>query len=85
MDNMVLKVEYREVYGKELVYPICAKAHAIARLAGDKTLTPRTIKIAKELGYRVEVGLEEILEEIRREDQKSLEIHNYVPASAFYE
>jgi|TARA_R110002167_G_scaffold333498_1_gene540593 hypothetical protein len=54
MDNMVLLVEYKNVYGNELVYPVNAKAKAIARLAGSKTLTPQAIRIAKELGFRVE-------------------------------
>ena len=54
MDNAILLVEYKNVYGNELVYPVNAKAKAIAKLAGSKTLTPQAIRIAKELGFRVE-------------------------------
>jgi hypothetical protein len=53
MDNMTLLVEYKNVYGNELVYPVNAKAKAIAKLAGSKTLTPQAILIAKELGFRI--------------------------------
>tara|TARA_R110000764_G_scaffold74896_1_gene151540 strand:- start:110 stop:322 length:213 start_codon:yes stop_codon:yes gene_type:complete len=54
MDNIILTVEYKNVYGNELVYPVNAKAKAIARLAGSKTLTPQAIQIAKELGFIIE-------------------------------
>tara|TARA_R110000765_G_scaffold18450_1_gene49370 strand:+ start:463 stop:675 length:213 start_codon:yes stop_codon:yes gene_type:complete len=54
MDNIILTVEYKNVYGNELVYPVNAKAKAIARLAGSKTLTPQAIRISKELGFIIE-------------------------------
>ena len=54
MDNAILLVEYKNVYGNELVYPVNAKAKAIAKLAGSKTLTPQVIQIAKELGFKIE-------------------------------
>jgi hypothetical protein len=50
-------------YGKRAVYPVCDMAQNLSRIAGTKTLTERTIKEVKELGYTVKV-LSEIPEQL---------------------
>lgn len=48
----VLKVTARRVYGENKIYPVCAKAKALARIAGTSTLTSSTMDVAsQELGY----------------------------------
>jgi len=48
-----IKVCVREVYGNTLVYPVCNKALAFAKIAGKKTLTPEILTEIKALGYAV--------------------------------
>ena len=43
--------ESKNVYGKEIFYPVCETSQIIASLSGTKTLTPETIALAKLLGY----------------------------------
>lgn len=52
---MNIMVKIKNVYGRELVYPVCPKAKALALLAGHETLTPDDIKVIKLLGYVLEV------------------------------
>ena len=52
---MELHVTIKSVYGTEAVYPTCTKSKLISQIAGQKTLTPQTIKIAKLLGYTFHV------------------------------
>ena len=52
---MELHVTIKSVYGNEAVYPNCTKSKLLSQLAGQKTLTPQTIKIAKLLGYTFHV------------------------------
>lgn len=52
---MSIQVILKTVYGNETIYPVCEKAHAFARLAGQKTLTMREVNIIKGLGYEVQV------------------------------
>lgn len=52
---MAIQVQVKNVYGNELVYPICDKAKLFAEIAGDRTLTFNTLKCIKALGYRIEV------------------------------
>jgi len=49
-----IKVKKREVYGKELIYPVCQKALNFTRLTGRKTLTPSDLFIIANLGYSVD-------------------------------
>lgn len=53
---MKIKVNIKNVYGNELVYPVCEKALLLAKLAGRKTFTDRDIATIKELGYIIEVA-----------------------------
>jgi hypothetical protein len=48
----VIIVRIKNVYGKDLIYPVCEKAKAFATIQGGKTLTNRTINtLINELGY----------------------------------
>jgi hypothetical protein len=47
-------VHIKHNYNVERVYPVNKVAHLLAELAGAKTLTPDTRRIAKQLGYRFE-------------------------------
>jgi len=51
-----ITVEVRNVYGNDLVYPICEKAKIFARIAGTSTLTQSTVQHVKALGYTVRVS-----------------------------
>ena len=48
-----IKVKVKNVYGKDLVYPVCVEAKIFAKIAGDTTLTPETLKRIMFLGYEV--------------------------------
>lgn len=50
---MEITVEIKNVYGNEMIYPVCAIAEGLAKLAGTKTLTRDAIKTIKELGYKI--------------------------------
>lgn len=52
---MSIQVKIKNVYGNDLVYPICEKAKAFAAIAGQATLTGWTISKIKDLGYTIEV------------------------------
>jgi hypothetical protein len=43
----------KNVYGKDLIYPVCEKAECLTMLADTKTFTPYQIQIIKALGYKV--------------------------------
>jgi len=47
---MQATVKIKNVYGNETIYPVDETAQKLAQLAGTKTLTRRTIQIAKDLG-----------------------------------
>lgn len=48
---MSITVAIRNVYGNELIYPICDTAHLLARLTGRKTFSHADIATIKKLGY----------------------------------
>jgi hypothetical protein len=52
---MSITVRIKNVYGNELIYPVCDKAVNLARLSGKKTFTAESIAIIKDLGYTVNV------------------------------
>ena len=52
---MEIVVMIKNVYGNELIYPVCDKAKRFALLSGRKTLSPRDIEIIEELGFSVRV------------------------------
>ena len=61
MEQQIL-VKRKNVYGNELIYPMCKTAHKLTMLANTKTLTPAQISIIKALGYKV--VLQTIVEEL---------------------
>lgn len=50
-----LKVQIKNNYGQEAIYPLCDDAKRFARLAGTTTLTRDAVQIIKALGYKFEV------------------------------
>ena len=48
-----ITVEIKNIYGENLAYPKCSKAAAFAAIAGTATLTPRVLRLIKNLGYEI--------------------------------
>ena len=55
---MEIKVKLKNVYGQDLVYPVCSKAKVFAQIEGTTTLTPETLSKITLLGYGVNVLVE---------------------------
>ena len=51
--NTTIYVRVREVYGKTTLYPACKTAVLLTELAGQKTFTPTTLHLVRQLGYTV--------------------------------
>jgi hypothetical protein len=51
----IIKVRVIGSYGNPLTYPACDTSRAFAQIAGTKTLTPKVVRLIKELGFGVEV------------------------------
>ena len=49
---MKIIVSKKNVYGNELIYPICDKAKLFALISDKVTLSPRVITLIKKLGYQ---------------------------------
>lgn len=58
-ETMKIKVEIKNVYGREQIYPVCEKGALFADLAGTKTLTRAAINTIKKLGYEIEIQQQE--------------------------
>ena len=52
---MTITVSIRNVYGNDLIYPICDTAQLLCSLTARKTLHKHDIDVIKQLGYDVEV------------------------------
>jgi hypothetical protein len=52
---MKITVEFKQVYGNDLCYPVCDKAKLFAKLCNRKTLSVGDIETIKQLGYAIEV------------------------------
>jgi hypothetical protein len=50
-----IKIQIKNVYGVETVYPVCAHAKFLAAMAGTKTLTPEKLRLISAAGYTIEV------------------------------
>lgn len=50
---MNIEVTVREVYGAPNIYPANDAAKVLAQIAGTKTLTPRVLELARDLGLKV--------------------------------
>jgi hypothetical protein len=58
-DPMQITVKRKNVYGNDLIYPVCDKAEGLTMLAATKTFTPYHIQVIKALGYKVVIEREE--------------------------
>ena len=52
---MEIEVDFRDVYGKTIAYPVCAKAQLFSALTGTTTLTPDALKHIILLGYTIRI------------------------------
>jgi len=57
---MKITVIIKNVYGNEVVYPVCEQAKLFARLAGTKTLTLESLSLITALGYEISTQQTEI-------------------------
>lgn len=55
MDNTfrAITVQVKDVYGKEVIYPLCPDSIIFCELLNQKTLTENNIYHIKKLGYTV--------------------------------
>jgi len=53
--NNPLMVTIKNVYGTEMIYPANSVAQIFADIARQKTLSRETLKLAKALGYEIQV------------------------------
>jgi hypothetical protein len=53
--SKVIKVQIKNVYGNETVYPACPNAVRFAKLAGTRTLTTDALRLIAGLGYEIAV------------------------------
>ena len=53
---MEITVVIKSVYGNEQIYPVCEQAKLFAALAGTKTLTNQSLRLIKQLGYKINVS-----------------------------
>ena len=60
MKDKTLIVKKKNVYGNELIYPVCNDAILFSCIAGTKTFCSITIANIKKLGYKFETEREEI-------------------------
>jgi hypothetical protein len=50
---MTIIVRRKQVFGNEVIYPVCDTAICLTMLGDTKTLTQRQIGIIKTLGYKI--------------------------------
>ncbi len=48
-----ITVDIKNVYGNELIYPVCFNAKKFTSLTKNKTLSKKDIDIIKTLGYKI--------------------------------
>ena len=60
MNDKTLIVKKKNVWGTELIYPVCQDAILFSCIAGSKTFCSITIANIKKLGYKFETQKEEI-------------------------
>lgn len=52
-----LQVTVKNVYGNELIYPVCEHAKLLCSLVNAKTFTDHSIHLVKQMGYTFEMVL----------------------------
>lgn len=50
---MRIEIEIRNVYGRDLAFPANPAAHNLAKLVGQKTISPAQLQIAQQLGHEI--------------------------------
>lgn len=55
ISEFVVHVRVMDVYGRQVVYPVCDKAKVFASIADTKTLTDSTLRCIRKLGYTIHV------------------------------
>ena len=60
MKDKTLIVKKKNVWGNELIYPVCQDAILFSCIAGTKTFCKITIANIKKLGYKFETEKEEV-------------------------
>ena len=53
--ELSIVVQIKNVYGRDVIYPICTKAKSFAKLVNQKTLTQDNLEIIKSLGYSIKI------------------------------
>ena len=54
-EPLCIHVRVMDVYGRQVVYPVCDKAKVFAAIADTKTLTETNLRRIKKLGYEIHV------------------------------
>jgi hypothetical protein len=54
-DLPAIHVRVMDVYGRQVVYPVCDHAKVFASIADTKTLTETTLRCIRKLGYAIHV------------------------------
>jgi hypothetical protein len=53
--NLFIHVRVMDVYGRQVVYPVCDKAQVFAAIAGTTSLTETTLRCIRKLGFDIHV------------------------------
>ena len=53
IEKDTIHVQKKNVYGNDLIYPVCERAKLLTALTGQKTLTQGAINTIKKLGYKL--------------------------------
>ena len=52
---MEITIRLKSNYGQQVAYPACKQSELFATIADTKTLTGRTLKVIKAMGYKINV------------------------------
>tara|TARA_R110000744_G_scaffold359807_1_gene467150 strand:+ start:114 stop:314 length:201 start_codon:yes stop_codon:yes gene_type:complete len=55
MENLNIKVFYKNVYGNDLCYPFCNTAKNLAKLINQKTFNKYHLETIKSLKYKIDI------------------------------
>ena len=58
--NTKIRVQVKNVFGNNLIYPMCINSKRFTDLTNSKTLSRHNIKLIKELGFEVDVVTPEL-------------------------
>jgi len=60
LQDINIKVQIRDKYGRELTYPVCETSKALLQLTGRKTWTRDNLSILVEAGITIEYVLKSL-------------------------